>query len=97
MSYDPLHGATRINNNSESLGDVMRSPGGSSDININLLDADITGENAQKLIRKFEDNMSKNSNQIIDGIIDREARAHSNLYTEHKYDRQGLQKRTTAN
>ena len=61
-SYDPLQGATRINNATESAGDIGGGAGGSAEVKTSLLDADITGEDAQRLIRKFEANMSKNSN-----------------------------------
>ena len=43
---------------------------------INLLDADVHGKQAQELVERFERNKSKNSNEIVDNIINREAKHH---------------------
>ena len=64
---------------------------------INLLDADIHGEQARELIERFEGNRDKNSNEIVDSIIDKEARHHKALYKKHKYDKMGVIKRKELN
>lgn len=69
----------------------------SQEVKVSLMDADISQTNALKLLKKFETNANKNSNEIVDGIIDREAMGHGPLYKEYRYDRQGLVKRKELN
>ena len=55
------------------------------------------GEQARIYIEKFEGNRDKNSNEIVDSIIDKEARHHKALYKKHKYDKLGVIKRKELN
>ena len=48
---------------------------------VNLLDADMDGEQAKELVERFERNKDKNANEIIDQIIDKEAKVHKGIYT----------------
>ena len=87
------YGDTIINAN---IGDA-EDGAGQENVKVTLLDSDISGETAQRLIAKLEANEAKNSNEIIDGIIDREAASHKGLYGNYRYDRQGLVKRKVLN
>ena len=92
------HGETTIIHASlaELEAEMMKSDE-SREIKASLMDADISDQQALFLLNKFEKNSHKNSNQIIDAIIDRESAGHSNLYSEYRYDKLGLVKRTTLN
>ena len=64
---------------------------------VNLLDADMDGEQAKELIERFERNKDKNANEIIDMIIDKEAKVHKGIYSQYKYDKLGVIKRKDLN
>ena len=90
------YGGTTIHATLAELENEMKSEE-SQEVHASLMDADISTKDAQKLLIKFEGNRNKNSNQIVDGIIDREAMGHGPLYEQHRYDRQGLVKRKELN
>ena len=64
---------------------------------VNLLDADMDGEQVKELVERFERNKDKNANEIIDQIIDKEAKVHKGIYTKYKYDKLGVIKRKDLN
>ena len=90
------YGGTTIHATLAEIEHEMKSDE-SQEVHASLMDAEISTKDAQKLLQKFEGNINKNSNQIVDGIIDREAVGHGPLYKEYRYDRQGLVKRKELN